>query len=184
MSPQPSQKPISVSTRVEQPSLPKPLQSFLKHRASIILDSQPPPPPANPSTSFSSDLTFQTKYGLSVTVSCVPTRPDGGDGTRTYTLSRLHHPSPETTTSTLQKHDKIFPDFQTSSIWRNSSYPLSEGEDDSYPIDNFAELYPAIADYFSDWRDVYEDGFEAQGLHLGGSNINEIFPSEEENAAC
>ncbi|KAF2127572.1 hypothetical protein P153DRAFT_387314 [Dothidotthia symphoricarpi CBS 119687] len=77
-------------------------------------------------------------------------------------------------------HYRLFPDWQTSYLWYDSSQNTMPDDDEGpdVDLDVIKERYPSLSPYYETWRQVYETEFEKQECHLGSSA--EVFPDRDD----
>ncbi len=81
----------------------------------------------------------------------------------------------------LEQHYRIFPDWGTSFFWKDLKHAKTPGGDSTIDDEDIESRYLRLAPYFFAWREIYEEAFEAQELHLG--NKAEVFPDVEVRVA-
>jgi hypothetical protein len=115
---------------------------------------------------------FDTKYGLRVLRNLQP------NGSARYSVQLAPSQSCVEPVQTKNDHRlyhyRIFPDWQTSFFWKNPKYLVGTGEVSEVDEDVVEEMYPQLAPFFFSWRDVFDEAFEKQELHLGVKA--EVFP--------
>lgn len=130
---------------------------------------------------------LETKYGLRIDIS------DSED--RKFTVSNKASGSPRTQ-KTPSRHYRMFPDWQTSFLWKHASNKErtntahddddddgEDDDDDSPEVDDevIEARYPTLWPHYEAWQQRYETAFEDQGCHLGSGA--EVFPDAVERIA-
>ena len=155
--------------------------SFLSSTSNKADESDPNQTPGSDTAEF-----LETKYGLRIDIRDAESPK--------FKVSNTSPQSPRTQSSP-RHHYRLFPDWQTSFFWRDTSKKEvnnaaatadDEDEDDEFEspeIDDqvIEARYPTLWPYYETWRQTYETAFEKQGCHLGSGA--EVFPDVVERIA-
>jgi hypothetical protein len=63
---------------------------------------------------------------------------------------------------------KILPDWQTSFLWYDKTWPHNPKDSFQVDFDAIEARYPGIYHFYAEWQETYETEFERSGCHLGG----------------
>jgi hypothetical protein len=161
------------------------LQALVQRSTSIAEAS---PPSSIDQTGF-----IATKYGItieldrsfsvrSITLSSPKTAPS--PSIPPLPSSEVPNTDPPTGTpepkppSSLYRY-RLFPDWNTSYLWYDSTWP--QNPEDAYHVDieEIEKRFPALYPYYVAWQEVYEVTFKEQGCHLGGTDP--VFKHKEDS---
>jgi hypothetical protein len=148
--------------------------------------------PEGSKTITKDELFLKTKYGLLISFEePISVRSITLPGTSTTTTSALQADSPlsgaetsptnitnpgtrlggaETKPHAPRYRYKLFPEWQTSGLWYDTSWPQNPKDEYHVDLEDIERRYPELYPYYDAWEESYEVEFETQGLHLGGTH--------------